>query len=238
MKTVLRVQRGFTLLEMMVAVTLVAMMAVGLWAVLRVSIRSWSRGTEFIDLNQRHRSILDMVRKQMASTCGLFSPADMQSGTPPFLMFRGDETRLRFISLSSLQFRQNPGLTLVSYDVEQDAQGDYALVEREERYLGDVPDLESPPGPGKGIPVFENLVSCAFEYFDPGTADIPPQWFRGWDGAKSGKLPTAVSLTMVSRDRSGNDLSRHMVVPVAAKPLDVRININQQGPFGARIMSR
>ena len=69
-------EAGFTLLEMIVAVTLVAMMAVGLWAVLRISIRSWSRGTEFIDANQRQRSIMDMVRKQLASAYPLFTPID------------------------------------------------------------------------------------------------------------------------------------------------------------------
>ncbi|MBP1608133.1 MAG: hypothetical protein H6Q04_368, partial [Acidobacteria bacterium] len=33
---------GFTLVEILVAVTLVAMMAVGLWAALRIGINSWA----------------------------------------------------------------------------------------------------------------------------------------------------------------------------------------------------
>jgi prepilin-type N-terminal cleavage/methylation domain-containing protein len=215
---------GFTLLEMLIAVTLVAMMAVGLWAVFRISVQSWSRGTEFIDSNQRHRSILDMIRKQIASTYGLFVAPDPKTGGNPLLIFSGSETQIRFISLNSLQFQKSPGLTLVSYDVEQGLKGDYELVEREERYLGQRPDLTTQPAQTMPIKIFENLLSCIFEYYDPGTNDIPAQWVREWDGEKEGKLPVAVSMTMVSRDRQGNNLSRHMVVPIQAKVYDIRLN--------------
>jgi prepilin-type N-terminal cleavage/methylation domain-containing protein len=223
-------EKGFTLLEMIVAVTLLAMIAVGLWAVFRVSVQSWSRGTEFIDSNQRHRSILDMIRKQIASTYGVFIAPD--STVPlgarilgnPSLIFSGSETQLRFISLNSLQFQKSPGLTLVFYDVEQGSTGDYQLVEREERYLGQKPDFASEPAQARPITIFENLVSCIFEYYDPGTNENPAQWVRDWDGEKQGKLPLAVSMTMVSRDRQGNNLSRHMVVPIQAKAYDLRLN--------------
>ena len=136
-------EAGFTLLEMLIAVTLVALMAVSLWAVFRISIRSWSRGTEFIDANQRHRSVLDLVQKQMASTFGVFKQADPQLGSPPALYFSGTENSLRFVSLNSLRFQESPGLTLVMYEVAQDASGDFSLVERETRYLGQISDEET-----------------------------------------------------------------------------------------------
>ena len=69
-------ESGFTLIEMLVSVTLVALIAVGLWSVFGISVRSWSRGTEFIDKTQRHRSILDKVRKQIASAYPLNASAD------------------------------------------------------------------------------------------------------------------------------------------------------------------
>jgi general secretion pathway protein J len=218
-------QKGFTLLEMLIAVTLVAMMAVGLWAVLRISIRSWSRGTEFIDSNQRHRSVLDMIRKQIASTYGSFVMPDPKTGGNPLLIFRGSETQLRFISLNSLQFQKSPGLTLVSYDVEQGSTGDYRLVAREERYLGQGSDITTHPTQTRATTIFDNLLSCIFEYRDPGTQDTPAQWVREWDGETERKLPLAVSMTMVGRDRHGNTLSRHMVVPIQAKASDPRLTL-------------
>jgi prepilin-type N-terminal cleavage/methylation domain-containing protein len=237
-------ESGFTLIEMLVAVTLVAMMAVGLWSVFSVSVRSWSRGTEFIDETQRHRSILDKVRKQMASAyplnesmgppmdtsvdSPLDAPIDMRAiqgrtraNTP---LFYGTETSMSFISLNSLRFQESPGLTLVSYEVAPDSEGNYSLVEKEARYTGQIYDLGMIPSMSEAIPIFANLSSCIFEYFDPGNNDNTSQWIREWNGQEQGQLPAAVSITMISRDPQGKSLNRHMVVPVQAQLNDFQIN--------------
>jgi prepilin-type N-terminal cleavage/methylation domain-containing protein len=223
-------EKGFTLLEMLIAVTLVAMMALSLWAVFRISIRSWTRGTEFIDANQRHRSILDMARKQMASTYGFMTPANPGRGLMSRLIFNGTETSLRFISLNSLHFQESPGLTYAAYEIVQESNGSFSLVEKEARYLGQDFDQEEPAGQSKPMPVFRNLTSCLFEYFDPENRDTP--WVREWDGEKLRRLPEAISITMISHDPEGNTLNRHMVVPIQAKVFDQRVN--QMNPLGAR----
>jgi prepilin-type N-terminal cleavage/methylation domain-containing protein len=234
-------QAGFTLLEVLVSVTLIAVIAVGLWAVFRISIRSWSRGTEFMDANQRHRSILNLVRKQLASAYGLMAPLTPQIGTVPVqaaaiatgsLIFSGTEDSLQFISLNSLRFQESPGLTLVSYEITQNRGGDYALVEKEAQYLGEIPEDASSLNGSKAIPIFENLSSCLFEYFDPGDAINPSQWVRQWDGPKLNRLPAAVSMTMTSRDPRGNIANRHLVVPIKAEPWNPGFGLIN--PFGVR----
>lgn len=229
----IRSQEGFTLLEIVIAVTLVAMIAVTIWGVFSISLRSWSRGTEFIDANQRHRSILSMVRKQLASAYAQIRPIDQQTtgmgmGTNN-VIFSGTESSLLFVSLNSLQFQDNPGLTLVSYEVNQDDSGSYSLVEKEARYLGGNPEEGFSSYGSKATPIFENLSSCLFEYFDPGDSNNPSQWVREWDGQKLFRLPSAVSLTMVSREAGGNSLNRHMVVPIKAEIQQGFVN-----PFGGR----
>lgn len=228
----IRSEGGFTLLEMIIAVTLVAMMAVGLWGVFSVSVRAWNRGSQSIDANQRHRSILDMVRKQMASAYALSGEYESESGITSQLIFTGFEDSLRFISLNSLQFLESPGLTLVSYEVAKDSRGNYALVEKEARYVGQTPDEADSVNQDRAVPIFENLSSCAFEYLDPGGDADPPKWVREWDGQALRRLPAAVSLTLVSRDPSGDTLSRHLVVSLQAKTNDVRSNFLE--PFGRR----
>jgi general secretion pathway protein J len=231
-----RSETGFTLLEMIIAVTLVAMMALGLWAIFRISIRSWSRGTTFIDTNQHHRSLMDLVRKQLASTFGIFAPGDSENGYAPNLIYSGAEDSLRFISINSLHFQESPGLTLVQYEVNRDSSGDFALIEKESRYLGQQPDPEIFVGQSKPTTIFSNLTSCIFEYFDPGSGDMPSQWVRDWDGQSLRRLPAAVSITMSSRDAKGNELRRYMVVPIKAEAQDFRLNaINPFGPGSAGV---
>jgi prepilin-type N-terminal cleavage/methylation domain-containing protein len=216
-------ESGFTLLEVLVSVTLVAVMAVGLWALFRISIRSWSRGTGFIDANQRYRSILDSIRKQMASVYPLYTPMDLQTGSMIYPMFSGDENNLRFISLNSLQFRESPGLTFVSYEVTQDSNSEYSLIERETPYTGQPPD-EAAMGISRTTTIFENLVECGFEYFDKGDGSNPPQWVSAWDPQKLMRMPLAVSVTMTSRDSQGVSLSRRIIAPISAEAIDPRFS--------------
>ncbi len=225
-------ESGFTLLEMLIAVTLVALMAVSLWAVFSIGIRSWSRGTEFIDVNQRHRSVLDMVQKQIASTFGVFKAADMQLGSPAALYFSGTENSLRFVSLNSLRFQENPGLTLVIYEVSRDANGDYSLVEKEARYLGQISEDEAAASQSRPTPIFENLSSCIFKYLDAAGEEDSSEWLEQWEGEQMGRLPRAVSISMITSNPGGNALSRHMIVPLQAEAIDLRMNL--ANPLGRR----
>ena len=226
-------EQGFTLLEIVIAVTLVALMAVALWSVFRISLTSWSRGSEFIDSNQRHRSVLDLVNRQIASTYGPIAPIDLQTGGAIYPVFFGRADSLQFVSLSSLRFTDNPGLTLVSYDVIQTEQG-YSLVEREEQYRGLDPSRVSIFDRSDEIvtPIFENLVSFSFEYFDGGSNQRPSGWVAEWSGREAGRLPEAVSMTMIARDATGGQLNRHMVIPVMARHIDPRLTF--VNPFETR----
>ncbi len=225
---------GFTLLETVIAVTLVAMMAVGLWSVFRISLASWKRGTESIDANQRHRSMVDLMKKQMASIYGVMAPVDLQAGGIIYPLFAGSESSVQFISLSSLRFYESAGLTTVSYDVERDLAGAFNLVQREQQFLGTDPGRESffDRNTVEALPVFQNLTSFKFEYFDPGSADMPARWISSWDAKETRQMPAAISMTMVSQDANGETISRHLVVPIMARPNDPRMNF--VNPFDSR----
>ena len=230
----LRSERGFTMMEMLIALTIVAVMAVALWAVFRISVDSWAKGTQFIDNNQRQRSTLDLVKKQMASIFGVLAPIDLQAGGAIYPVFGGSPTSLQFVSLVSLRFQENPGPALVSYDVVKDPQGGLSVVEREERYLGLDPSQETifDRKDTQVTTLFNDLSEFMFEYYDPGTLERPSQWVKEWDAKESGRLPTAISMTMVVRDSKGGLLNRQVVVPVPAKVNDPRLLF--VNPFDSR----
>ena len=235
-------EKGFTLLEMLVAVTIVAMIAVGLWSVFRTSLRAWSRGTVYIDASQRQRNILDMVRKQLASAYPLTAPPDPNSPNPvsPISsnpIFQGTETSLHFISLNSLRFHDSPGLTLVNYEVTQGPEGAAILVEREERFLGQIPDYDSETDLAGIPPLFGNLTQCYFEYL---SEDEEEPWVREWDAQERGQLPEAVAINMAAVDTVGNARSYNIIVPIHAKQAagmgrDIEFNTDEsEGGLGRR----
>lgn len=229
-----RREKGFTLIETVIAMTLVAMMAVGLWSAFRISLSSWKRGTDSVDANQRHRSIVDLVKKQMASIYAVIAPIDLQAGGTAYPVFAGTDSSVQFISLSSLRFYEHPGLTMISYDVERDKTGAYSLVEREAQYVGLEPGRESffDRDVVQPLVVFENLTSFSFEYFDPGDPDRPARWVPEWNAKEMTELPAAISMTMVSQDANGETISRHLVVPIMSQPYDPRLNF--VNPFESR----
>jgi prepilin-type N-terminal cleavage/methylation domain-containing protein len=209
-------ETGFTLLEVLVSVTLIAVMAVGLWALLRISLRSWAKGTEFIDANQSHRSITDSVQKQISSAYPLNSPPDPNLGNATYPIFSGGENNLQFLSLNSLRFIDNPRLTFVSYEVIQADNGRYALIERETPYTGQLPEVTT-LDQSRVTTVFENLTDCAFEYFDKGDANNSPQWVAEWDPQTTPRFPAAVALTMVAIDSQGHSTERRIVAPIVTE---------------------
>jgi prepilin-type N-terminal cleavage/methylation domain-containing protein len=226
---------GFTLLEVLIAVTLVALLSVTLWGMMRIAITSWKRGTEVMDENQQRRATLDLVEKQLASLFPLIPPMNLQTGTGTSPIFSGSDTGMQFISVCSLRFRDNPGLTWVSYEAVPGSEGDFALVARESRYLGFDPTAELDGGYQEEAPVttlFDHLDSMTFEYFDPGTDEIPPQWVSSWDTKELGRMPVAISLSMTARASGGVTLSRQIVVPVIAQTISSQVNFVD--PFNQR----
>ncbi len=231
---------GFTLIEMLVSVTLIMMIAVCLWAVMRICISTWKRGTESMDENQRHRATFDLVQKQMASISNLIPTLDLQTGAGQAPVFLGSPTTVQFISLCPLRFRDNPGLTSVTYEIVPSDNGEYALVEHESRYLGGDPTLaagyEDTSEPATTI--FDHLTSASFEYFDPGNGSIPSQWVTDWSAQEKASLPIAISMTVDARDTNGVIQSRKMVVPILAEADATTTSFvdpfeTQTGGFGA-----
>lgn len=218
-----RADSGFTLLELIVALTLMTLMAVALWAVFSISLRSWSTGTNRIEVSGRHRYVMDATRKQIASAYPVGAPGNVTNagGVPPAAeqgasapLFFGSRDSLVFVSLNSRRFFESPGLTLAAYRAVPDEEGTLALVTGERPYTGGDADPEALP---EGNPLFEGLAECIFEYFDPGTEPGAARWVPEWDGSAAGTLPAAVRLTLVSPDSGSERLERQMVIPIRAR---------------------
>ena len=221
---------GFTLLELLIAVTLIAVMAVGVWAALELCVRTWSRGIDAIDDNQRERSTRDLVRKQIASAYPLTrsssggqittaaTTAARVAATRTSLasapVFLGGETSLRFVSPNSLLSMDSAGLVMATYEAEIDSDGNITLMQREAPYTGQGAD---DGGYTSSIPVFNNIKECTFEYYDLGDADNPAEWLTEWDTGSRRRMPAAVRISMLFQDSNRNPPGIQMIIPLRAQ---------------------
>jgi len=276
-------EAGFTLLEVLIAVTLLALLAVGLYSILRIGIHSWQQGAGYIDANQRHRTVVDLVRKQIASAYPLSPSSDQRqsltaattttttttttSSSTAYPIFNGYENGFCFVSVNSLQFWASPGLSFVTYEIAPGANGANSLIVKEAPYTGQLmvedaanssssgsanfsgqlntANLFTTIGSASGLNltgttslaketiIFDNISEYELAYFDPGstssststststsstsTTSSTPQWVASWSGKDKMRLPTAVSMTLVSRDTQGREIYRYIVAPLKAE---------------------
>ena len=223
-------EAGFSLLELVVALTLLAMMAIGIWVALDVCIRSWVQGMDSIDINQRSRSAPDLIRKQIASALPVFADSSsvQNMSVIPSLVFSGSESSLRFVSPHSLQVFDSAGLVLVSYEIQVDSDEQMALVEFEELYTGG--------SGGNGFIgsslVFINLRSCNFEYYDPGDTEKPGEWVSTWNVPGLPRMPAAIRISMIAKNPQGGTLDRQLVIPLHAQANFLTGNFGRTGGGG------
>ena len=218
-------QAGFTLLELVVALTLLVVMAVGVWTALTMCINAWTRGIEAIDVNQRERNTHDLVRKQIASaypvlpSSGISLSGVQQNAVNSIIaantpVFSGGETSLRFVSPNSLLSVDSAGLVLVTYEVGVDSNNNIFLVQREAPYVGQSVDdgwFTS------SAYVFYNLKELTFEYYDTGDAGEPAEWFTEWDTLGKRRLPAAVRISMLYKDADIGSPGMQMIIPLRAQ---------------------
>ncbi len=211
--------RGFTLLEVVVALSIMGLLAVMVFSSLRLALNSYDRGQQRIESEAISRALADHMKRQIASlyplvpTGGLgVDPqgpnaaagnpllqmggpdSTMNRGQAP-LLFYGQPESMTFISVVPLVHASSPGLVIVRYGLSRDESGNYYLGAMEIPYTGVesfIMMTESPPG--KPLPIIEGLEQVDFSYygFDPVSGNF--QWYRQWNGSVAMSVPSAVRI--------------------------------------------
>lgn len=226
----MRSRRGFTLLELLISLTLMSVLALIVFIGLRVSLNSYRKGLEGMERFQREKVIVGLIKTQIGSAYPVrpqgkfYEPIREQRGeaggvnpqagflerlaaarlaVPP--LFRGEERRMLFATFAPLFFKKNAGLSMVLYELGPGERGELNLVETEEQYRGGQTYLEMSAGANsKGTVFFSGLESGTFEYFGA-PAEDDYAWQPRWDGEAIGRLPLAVRLTL---SRRGQEIMR------------------------------
>jgi len=110
--------RGFTLLELLVAMTLLVLIVVITMGAMRIGYRSVAAGEKKMEDQERLRTALSMIDAQIQSQVPLTYEEEGNSKS----YFRGDDKTLRFSTNSSI-WGGRRGYVIVEYKVEADNSG-------------------------------------------------------------------------------------------------------------------
>jgi len=163
-------QAGFTLVEFLVAMTLMTLLSAALLGSIRFGITAWGRGTERSD--QVHTSVLaqNLLRRLISSAYPLFLSND-RSG---YVDFAGTATSMRFLAPLPRSVGDG-GRARVTLSVEKRA-------ERADLVMSARPELaEGELDPTKKT-LLAGLDGADFSFFGRARPDKEAQWHDAWSG--------------------------------------------------------
>jgi len=182
--------KGFTLLELLISITIVGVILVIIMGAFRIGVRAWEAGEQDIESNQRQQVVLSLLKQQLSSVC--IHRIETQDNAPFY--FRGDANSLECISDISIIPGNNPGRVYVHYRL-RDAFGDETktLEIFEKKIVG--ASLEN--GFETDGAAFHELLSgmhnIEFKYVKEITTEAL-EWQEAWHPDKAHPVPAAVQL--------------------------------------------
>jgi prepilin-type N-terminal cleavage/methylation domain-containing protein len=183
-------QRGVTLLELIIAITLVAGLSTGMLMAMRTSLLTYEKTAQRLESNRRFVKTQQILSNQIAAVIpaqGLCSTGEGQTiAIPSFLS--GSPDTLRLISSYSIAEGARGYPQIVEYRVEATAHNSVRLVAIERPYTGPLSTTPYCGGPAGAPSAFEfgarpataaaqsgtesfvlaeNLAYCHFSYHEP-----------------------------------------------------------------------
>ena len=206
-----RRREGFTLLELLVSLSLLAAIVAFLVVAFRLAGHSLTRGEEEAGGMARLRAGMEILERGIRSAEP--TPILPSEGNPvPY--FLGETGRLRFLSTGAPASLSGGGFRLVSLyggEVSRNASGLLLSVGSPMREAG-VESWEGTDGPRV---LLSDASEITFLYSPGPTEEGRWEWVEAWDSREKKSLPAAVRVEFLTPSESG-PLSTALVVPLPA----------------------
>ena len=183
-----RARAGFTLLEVVLAMTALAMVTAICYGAFHLGVRAVEKGEMAVVTTQRLRVASDVLIRQIKSTVAYPARNEEEEVYPYFM---GSATSMTFITAAGLQ--GGGGLTRIVYQVVDDPP---RLVIMESPFFSpDALGRDPIDKPGEAsTTLLDNFRSLKFEYLRNDGVDT--KWEPAWDAHEDEMLPQAVRIVV------------------------------------------
>ena len=197
--------KGFTLLEVLVALVLISFLLVMLYGSLYAGARNWRVGEVRARENDDKRLVLSFIRQVTGETMLIFRG----DGQDARVMFRGDNSSLQFVSRLPAH-HTGSGIYLLKLMAEDDELLlKYTPLTRDKATFREDVFVEA-----EQISLLENIATINLDYFGGDTPSAEPAWHQDWDN--EAHVPELVRLTI---DAHASDAWPPMVIAVRTHAL-------------------
>jgi general secretion pathway protein J len=192
----LHLHSGFTLLEVLVAMVIMAVIMTTAFGALRLGGRSWEAGITRATGNERFRTVANLLRRQVSQVIPITWPDD----TEKRIAFEGTSRQLHFVAPAPQQYRQ-AGLFEYGLSVQRKGLDTNLILS----FIPFNPDSEAfqTPANHQQLLLVAGLQRVSFDYFgSPASAGVrsrtsmqPPRWHQRWD-ADAQEFPDLIRVRM------------------------------------------
>ncbi len=237
----LETEAGVTLLELLIAVSLLSFISIGILMAMRVGLNAMEKTDTRLIENRRVMGVDRILESQITGIMPVVANCAATGGK--FSFFEGQPAEMRFISTYSLQEAARGYPRILEFRVIPSERGGVRLIVNETIYggpfmagqmcAGVAPD----PATGKAVAQFppvqpapnsfvlaDRLAYCRFIYRQAPRPSVPEQWRQSWGDGEY--LPSAIRVEMAPLEP---DPARLQVMPVTAP---VRITKWLMGSYG------
>jgi prepilin-type N-terminal cleavage/methylation domain-containing protein len=181
----MRFARGFTLIEVMLALALAAVVLLTAFGALRIGASAWERAEARADAQHHERAILQLLERTVSSAAPYL--AVPRGGDPGGMLFEGSSTRLAFATSSApLPFEVPVAYAAVVIELTPEPRPGLAVRQR-------VLPAAEPFAPADPVLIDASVASLELRYRrDDGS------WQDDWDARKEQGLPVAVEITLAT----------------------------------------
>jgi len=198
-------ETGFTLLELLVSMTILSIMMTLLFNGLQLGIRTWDAVS---DASQRTQDVYfaqQFIRRHLEEAQPVtLDPANGQQQ----LVFSGNANSLRFVGLMP-NYLGNGGLHLINLEIVDQDKGKQ-LILRYELFQGngweDYSDEEA-----SSVVLLENLEDAEFAFTPAGSSKQTGSWKKRWDGSK--EFPRLIRFRIRSTGTAPDTWNELLVTP-------------------------
>jgi general secretion pathway protein J len=185
-----RSDKGSTLIELLISITIVGVILVIIMGAFRIGIRAWEKGEQDVESFQRQQIVLSILKRQLSSIC--LRPVSIEGGES--FLFNGDEAMVDFISTVSIVPGNDMGSVRVTYRVGRNDENDlYHLEIAERNFLtGGLDETIDMLNDDMIHELITDVFEIRFEFLKKTAQDEESEWQPVWDQDAEAGLPAAV----------------------------------------------
>lgn len=203
-----REENGFTLLELIISLTILTIIIVLVFSTIRIGIKAWETGNKRVDFLYRVKYLVDLMEKEIHSIHPYYYSKDANK-KEKILAFQGSQNSIRFISSLDSSNPSSPGgLREISFYIEKNVENDKTeLIMTERAVQSDRPFRTNNQKKARSVVLSSFISNIKFRYFMVNKDSIG-KWLNSFtpgEGNSSGtKLPRAIEITLsVETDKKG-----------------------------------